>query len=32
MEGVLEDLQINDLQYYKFAPITYVDVDHSFLR
>ena len=28
----LEDLEVNDLKYYKFAPITSVDVEPSFSR
>jgi len=28
----LEDLEVNDLKYYKFAPITYVYIERSFSR
>jgi len=28
----LENLQVNDLQFYEFAPLTSVDVERSFLR
>lgn len=28
----LEDLQVNDLKYYKFTQITSVDVEHLFSR
>lgn len=30
MDGLPEDLTINDLTFYKFAPITSVDVERSF--
>jgi len=32
MEGVLEDIQINHLHYYKFGPIIFVGVYQLFSR